>query len=138
MKESDASQDVADDAQSLSRILKTLSADMVRLLLVEARLFGHTGLAMIGLYLVFALLLASGWLFAGAAAVIALVSLQAFNLMGAMLTVALTNLLLAALAYWRLRTIARDLTFRESRASVNNMLIQARSLVDPAAQGQEE
>ncbi|MEX0624200.1 MAG: hypothetical protein WD251_09880, partial [Saccharospirillum sp.] len=119
-------------------ILKTLSADMVRLLLVETRLFGHTGLAMIGLYSVFALLLASGWLFAGAAAVFALMSLQAFHLVGAMLTVALANFVLAALAYWRLRTIARDLTFRESRASVNDMLIQARSLVDPAAQGLEE
>lgn len=135
MKESDCGQgdqDPVAEGGDITHSLKAMSADMVRLVLVESRLFGLTALAMIGLSLVMALLLVSSWLFVGAALVMALASLQAFNLMGALLTVALAHLLLAALAFWRLRHIAGDLGFRESRASVNGLLGRARSLVEPA------
>ncbi|WP_019627367.1 hypothetical protein [Thioalkalivibrio sp. AKL10] len=137
MKETDPSQDEDgghDRSQDITQILKTLAADIARLLAVEARLFGHTVLMMIGLTVMIALLLVGGWLFAGASLVVALASLQAFSLTGALLTVTLAHLVLAALAFWRLRHITRDLTFRESRASVNSLLVQARSLVDAAEQ----
>jgi hypothetical protein len=136
MKEADPYQNAAaenDGIGNIARILRTLSADMVRVVAVEARLFGHTALTMVVLCLVIALLLVGGWLFAAAALVMALASLQAFNLAGALLTVALAHLVLAALAFWRLRYITRDLTFRESRASVNSVLTHARSLVDDVA-----
>lgn len=123
----------SDGIGDIARILRTLSADMVRIVMVEARLFGYTALTMVVLSLVIALLLVGGWLFAAAALVVALASLQAFSLTGALLTVTLVHLLLAALAFWWLRHIARDLTFRESRASVNSVLTHARSLVDDVA-----
>lgn len=141
MKQTDHTKDTAgasDDIHDITHNLKTLSADMARLVLVEARLFGHTVLAMLGLTLVVALLLVSSWLFIGAALVVALASLPFFNLMGALLTVALTHLVLAALALWRLRHITRDLTFRESRASVNSLLNHARSQANVAEQRPEE
>jgi len=141
MTETDPSRDDADQGdgiRDITRILKSLSADMVRLVVLEARLFGHTALAMIGLTVVMALLLVSSWLLIGAALVMALASLQAFSLTGALLTVALAHLVLAALVFWRLRYITRDLTFRESRASVNSLLTQARSLVDAAGQRPRE
>jgi uncharacterized membrane protein YqjE len=141
MKEADLSQAVADgtdDVREITRILKTMSVDMVRLIGLEARLFGYTVLAMIGLTVMIALLLVGAWLFAGAALVAMLASFQVFNLMGALLTVALAHLLLAALAYWRLRHITRDLTFRESRASVNGLLNQAQSPLEAAMQGPQD
>lgn len=116
----------------ITEILKALVADLARVVVVETRLFGHTVLAMIGLTVAIALLLVAGWLFAGAALVVALANLQAFNLMGALLVVTLGHLVLATLAFWRLRHITRDLTFRESRASVNSLLAQTRALVDAA------
>jgi uncharacterized membrane protein YqjE len=141
MKDVDHTQDTAggsEDIRDITHTLKALAADMLRLVAVEARLFGHTVLAMLGLTLVVALLLASSWLFIGAALVVALASLQAFSLTGALLTVALAHLVLAALAFWRLRYITRDLTFRESRASVNSLLNHARSQADAAEQRPEE
>lgn len=119
-----------DGIRSTTHILKSLSADMLRLVGVEARLFGHTLLTMIGITVVIALLLVGCWLFAGAALVVALAGLGAFNLTGALLTVALAHLVIAALAFWRMRHITRDLTFRESRASANSLLTHARSPVD--------
>jgi hypothetical protein len=68
----------------------------------------------------------------------ALASLQAFSLTGALLTVALAHLVLAALAVWRLRYIIRDLTFRESRASANSLLTHARSLVSATGPRSQE
>ncbi|MFN2349827.1 MAG: phage holin family protein [Thioalkalivibrio sp.] len=141
MNEADPSQDpdgASDGIRDIMRTLKSMSADMVRLVVVETRLFGHTVLAMIGLTVVIALLLVGVWLFAGAALVMALASLQAFNLTGALLTVALGHLVLAGLAFWRLRHITRDLTFRESRASVNSLLNHARSQVDETGQPPQE
>ncbi len=124
--------------RDITRILKAISADMVRLAVVEARLFGHTVLAMIGLTVVIALLLVGGWLFTGVALVMVLASLEAFSLTGALLTVALAHLVLAGLAFWRLRHITRDLTFRESRAGVNSLLAHARSRVDTAGEAPQE
>ncbi|ALP53576.1 hypothetical protein Tel_10765 [Candidatus Tenderia electrophaga] len=141
MKEEDPFQGEAggsDNIRDITRLLKAMSADMIRLVLVEARLFGHTALAMIGLTVVIALLLVGSWLFIGAALVMALASLQPFSLTGALLTVALAHLVLAALAFWRLRYITRGLTFRESRASVNSLLVHARSLVEAAGQRTED
>lgn len=132
MKDQDAAGE-NDDNRDTTRILKTLLADMARLVIVEAKLFGHTVLAMVGLTLVIAMLLLGGWLFTGAGLVVALANLQAFSLMDALLTVALAHLVLASLACWRLRVIIRDLTFRESRASMNSLLVQARSAGDAAA-----
>lgn len=128
----------SDGIWRITHILKTMSADMVRLVVVEARLFGHTVLAMIGLTVTVALLLAGGWLFAGAALAMLLAGLQAFSLAGALLTVALVHLVLAGLAFWRLRYITRDLTFRESRASVNSLLIHAQSVVAAAERQADE
>ncbi len=141
MKEVDSTQhttEPSDDIRDITHNLKTLSADMARLVLVEARLFGHTVLAMFALTLVVALLLVCSWLFIGAAVVVTLASLQAFSLTGALLTVALAHLVLVALALWRLWYITRDLTFRESRASINSLLNHARSQADAAERYPEE
>lgn len=141
MKEAEPTQHADGESNGMldiADLLKTMLADIVHLAVVEARLCGHTALAMIGLTVVIALLLVAGWLFTGAALVVALTSLQAFNLIGAMLAVALAHLVFAALAFWRLRYIRRDLSFRESRASVNNLLTNAQSLVDAAGQGSKE
>ncbi|MGM0671336.1 MAG: hypothetical protein ACQETY_04335 [Pseudomonadota bacterium] len=137
MTETNHTQDPGPDGDNehtgdITTILKALLADLARVVAVETRLFGHTVLAMLGLTVAIALLLVAGWLFAGAALVVALASLQAFNLMGALLIVTLAHLVLAALAFWRLRHITRDLTFRESRASVNSLLAHAKSLGDAA------
>lgn len=141
MKEAETLQDAANasgDIRDITQILKAMAADIVRLVGVEARLFGHTVLAMIGLAAVMALLLVSSWLFIGAALAVALASLQAFSLTGALLTVALTQLVLAALIFWRLRHITRDLTFRQSRASVNSLLSHARPPADAAGAAPQE
>ncbi|QEW07523.1 phage holin family protein [Nitrincola iocasae] len=135
MTEKDSVQDNAsdkDNIEDITSIFRTLSADMLHLVVVETKLFGHTLLAMIGLSLVIALLVIGGWLFTGAAVAMALVSLQAFSLTSALLTVALINLVLATLTFWRLRYITRDLTFRQSRASVNSLITHARTVVDTA------
>ncbi|MBE0486827.1 hypothetical protein, partial [Marinobacter sp.] len=124
MSDTNPSQNLADaneEAQDITAILMTMSADLVRLLVLEVRLFGHTVLAMLALTVIMALLLVGGWLFIGAAVVMVLASLPMFNLAGAMLTVALAHLIIAVLMFWRLRFITRDLTFRESRASVNSL-----------------
>ncbi|PWG65851.1 hypothetical protein [Sediminicurvatus halobius] len=141
MTEAERSEDAAADGDGLRDIagaVKALSADMARLVLVEAQLFGHTALAMIGLAVAIALLLVGAWLFSGAALVVALTGLQAFSATGALLTVALAHLALAGLALWRLRHITRDLTFRESRASVNGLLARARSPGDASGQSPGE
>ncbi|WP_111641837.1 hypothetical protein [Marinimicrobium alkaliphilum] len=141
MNETDSSEkttEAADDTWSIARILRAMSADIARLIVVEAKLFGHTVLVMIGLTVVISMLLVGGWLFAGAAAVMALASLQAFSVMGALLTVALVNMVLAALVFWRLRCVMRDLRFRNSRSSVNTLVILARSLVGAVKPHPEE
>lgn len=137
MKEAQPSQDTTDekdDIQGIASILRRLAAELLHLFVLETKLFGHTLLAMIGLSLVIALLLAGGWLFTGAAVGVALASLQIFSLTSALLMVALINLALAALAFWRLRYITRDLKFRQSRASVSNFITQAKSIVETAEQ----
>lgn len=136
MKEDDLAREEGGDGEDvlgIPHVLKALSADILRVVMVEARLFGHTLLAMIGLTVIIVLLLVGGWLFAGAALVVVLSSLQIFSLAGAILAVALVHLLLAALAVWRLHYIARDLTFRESRASVNSLLNHARAVGDTSS-----
>lgn len=137
MNDTDPSQhavDETEDTQDITRILMTLSADLVRMVALEVRLFGHTVLAMLALTVMIALLLVGGWLFIGAALVMALASLQVFNLAGALLTVALAHLVIAVLVFWRLRFITGDLTFRESRASVDGLVTHARAVVDTAVQ----
>ena len=139
MKESDPSQDAATGGiWSITRILKTMSADMTHLLVLEAQLFGRTALAMIGLMVAMALLLVSGWLFLAAALTLALASLPALGLVGALLTMALAHLVLAALAYWLMRRGMRDLAFRESRASLGTLITLARALAGGARQRPEE
>ena len=135
MKEKDTTHAAIGKGEGLRDIphmLKALSADMTSVLVVEARLFGHTALAMIGLIVVMALLLVSGWLFIGAALTLTLASLQAFSLTGALMIVALAHLVLASLAYWRLRLIIRDLAFLESRASLKTLATLGRSLMGVA------
>lgn len=131
MSATEPDQDAVDDIRDIANTLKTMSTDMGHLVAVEARLFGLTALVMVRLCLMIVLLTVAGWLFAGAAAVLSLASLQVFSLTGALVTVALVNFVLAALACWRLRYVARDLIFGESRASVNTLLTHARSLLDP-------
>lgn len=141
MKETDPSPDPTGDRESIwdiTHILKTLSADMLELLMVEARLFGRTALVLVGLAVVIALLLVSGWLFTAAALTWTLANLEFFSLAGALLTVALAHLLLAILALWRLRVLIRDLAFRESLASVNTLFTLARSLAGAAGRSPEE
>jgi len=123
-----------EEAQDVTRILRALSADLKRLVALEARLFGHTVLAMLALTVIIALLLVGGWLFFGAALVMALASFQVFSQAGALLMVALAHLVIAALMYWRLRFITRDLTFRESRASVDGLVSHARLVVAAVVQ----
>lgn len=137
MSDTNPSQNPADadeEAQDITGILMTMSADLVRLVVLEVRLFGHTVLAMLALTVIMALLLVGGWLFIGAALVVALASLPVFNLAGAMLTVALAHLAIVVLMFWWLRFITRDLTFRESRASVDGLVNHARLVVGAAVQ----
>lgn len=141
MRRADRADDTAagiEGIREIPRAVKAISADMIRLVVVEARLFGRTALTMIGLTVAIALLLAGGWLFTGAALVMALASLHAFSAAGALLTVALVHVAVAALAFWRLRHITRDLTFRESRASVSSLLTQARSSDDASGPPPEQ
>lgn len=125
---------VGNSIRDMMLALKGISTDLAHLFALEARLFGYTALTMFGLAVLIALLLVSSLLFIEVALVTALISLQAFSLTGALVTVALTNLALAILAYWRLRYITRDLTFRESRAGVNSLLTQNPSRADEADQ----
>lgn len=127
-----------DAVRDILRMLKSMTADLARLLALEAKLFGHTILAMIGLTIMITLFLVGGWLYAGAALAKALANLQFFNLTGALLTVALAHLALAVLGYWRLRYITRDLTFQESRTSASNLLAHARAYAAEAKEQQPE
>lgn len=138
MKEADSTQNAINGIRDIMSILKSIPADMLSVVMVEAKLFGYTSLAMFKLCVVIGLLLIAGWLFSGAAAAVALESLQAFNLTGALVLVALFNLMLAALLIWRLRHMARDLTFRESRVSANALLAHARSVVTDSGQEQQQ
>ena len=52
--------------------------------------------------------------------------------------VALAHLISALLVFWRLRFITRDLTFRESRASVDALVSHARLVVEAVVQQQAE
>ena len=124
---------IGEEPQEISNLLKTLSADIVRVVMVEIRLFGDTLLSMIGLTMLIALLLVGGWLFAGAALALALAELAFFSLPNALLIVGLVHLVLAALMFWRRRHIARDLVFQESRASLNSLLIYARAIGEAVA-----
>lgn len=135
MNNPDDYQDTAGESvglEDIPRLLKTMLADMAGLLVVEARLFGHTLRAIVRVTVFLGLLLITGWLSAAGALVVALSNLDSFSLAGALLAVAAGHMVLAALAYWRLRVIMRDLAFRESRASMNSLLTHARSIVDSA------
>ena len=137
MKDAEPSVDATDrdeDGAGLASGLRALLVGLFRLVMVEARLCGYTALAMIGLCVATALLAVASWLFAGAALVMALAGLPAFSLAGALLTVALSHLGLAVLIFCRLRRIARDLTFRESRASVHQIASRLRSPMDHPTQ----
>lgn len=138
MSESNSTQDQTVGIREIVRILKSLPVDMLSLVTMETKLFGYTALAMLKVCVMIGLLLVAGWLFAGATAVIALEGLETFNLIGALLVVTLLNLVMAALLIWRLRHIARDLTFRESRASASTLLAHAQSLLDASEKGQEK
>lgn len=138
MKETDATQNATNGIRDIMNVFKSIPADMLSVVMVEARLFGHTALAMFKLGLVIGLLMVAGWLFAGAAAAVALESLQAFNLLGALAVVALFNLVLAAALIWWLGHMARDLTFRESRVSASALLAHARSAVNNSGQEQQQ
>lgn len=130
MKEADATENMTNSIRDVMNILKSMPVDMISLAMVETQLFGNTALAMLKLCVVIGLLLVAGWLFTNTAAVIILEGLSEISFLGAVVTVALCNLALAALLIWRLRHIARDLTFRESRSSVTTLLAHARALVD--------
>lgn len=138
MKESDSTQSATNGIRDIMNILKSIPADMFSVVMVEARLFGLTALTMVKLGALIGLLLAAGWLFAGAAAAVALEKLQAFNLPGALAVVALFNLVLAGLLVWRLGHIARDLTFPESRVSAKALLAHARSFLNDSGQEQQQ
>ncbi|SFW97568.1 hypothetical protein SAMN02745752_00003 [Marinospirillum alkaliphilum DSM 21637] len=120
----------SDGIIGLIHLIRSMLADLLKLIAVEAKLFGYTALTMVALSLSIALLMVGGWLFAGVALVMVLANLSVFSLTGALLAVALLHLVLAALVFWRLVFITRDLTFRESRASMDNLLTHARTLVD--------
>ncbi len=136
MKQANATENMANSIRDVMSILKSMPADMISLVMVETQLFGSTALAMLKLCVVIGLLLVAGWLFTSAAAVIILEDLSDIGLLAAVVIVALSNLGLAALLILRLRYIARDLTFRESRSSVNTLLAHARTLVDNDAEEQ--
>lgn len=120
--------EVSDDRSGIAslrdftRALSAIAGDAARLIAVDARLCGRTALAMIGLTVIAALLLVGGWLFIGAAAVLLLTEIEGFSPAGAVMTVGAAHIALAALAGWRLRYIARDLTFRQSRATLRSLV----------------
>jgi len=97
-------------------------ADVMRLLGVDARLCGHTALVMLALTVIAALLFAGGWLLAATAAVLMLGELDGVSLAGAFLIVGGVHIVIAGLVVWRLRVIARDLTFQQSRASLRRLI----------------
>lgn len=138
MNDSNSTQDQTVGIRHIVSILKSLPVDMLNLISVEMKLFGYTALAMFKICVMIGLLLVAGWLFAGATAVVALESLETFSLIGALLVVALFNLVMAALLTWRLRYITRDLSFRESRASANTLFAHVRSFHDASENGQEK
>lgn len=136
MKETDTTENMASNIRDVLTILRSMPADMISLAMVETQLFGSTALTMLKLCVMIGLLLVAGWLFTSTAAVIILDGLNNVSLLGAVVTVALCNLFLAVLLIWRLRHIARDLTFRESRSSVFTLLAHARSLAGGDAEEQ--
>ncbi len=108
--------------QEVIHSLGAIAGDVVRLIAVDARLCGRTVLAMIGLTVIAALLLVGGWLFIGVAAVLLLNQLEMFSPVGATMTVGAAHIAFAALAVWRVRFIASDLTFRQSRATLRSLI----------------
>jgi O-antigen ligase len=133
LSDPDFNESVAYSVRDTLSLIKSIPSELVGLLAVEAQLFRCTVKAMLKLCILIALFLIGGWLFFGATLVIALESVQAINLLGAMLIVAISNFVLGALAWQRLRSISRDLKFRESRASLTALLGHASSLVDTAS-----
>lgn len=130
MKESDSTENAAESIRDIMRMIKAIPADVLKVFMIEVRLFGHTARAMLKLCILIGLLLAAGWLFVGASVVVALESLQAFNLISALALVGVLNLVLAGLFIWWLKRMVRDLTFRETRCSVDTLLGHARSAVE--------
>ena len=116
-----------------SQLLTSMATAVIGVAGVEARLFGHTVLSMIGLTMVIALLIVGSCLFAGVAIAMVLADLQAFSMTSALLTVAFAHVLLAGLAFWRRRHITRDLSFNESRASIDSLLLLAQAVREGVA-----
>lgn len=125
--ESSAGRKLGDDPETatLGELVSTLGAivsDLVRLIAVDARLCGRTVLAMIGLTVIAALLLVGGWLLVATAAVLLLSELEGVSPAAAFLAVGGVHMAMAGITVWWLRSLARDLTFRQSRATLRSFV----------------
>lgn len=117
---------VPDALQVLAAAAAAIASDLARLFALEVRLCGRTILAMLALTIVGALLAAGGWLYLSAAAVILLSRIEAIGPAGATAIVGLIHLALAVAAWWRVRLISRDVTFRQSRAALRGLMVAER------------
>lgn len=115
-------EDVITRTRELAAALLAMVSDTRRLLAVDARLCAITAVSMLALALIASLLLVATWLLANAGAALFLVRLEVFTPATAFLLVAGVNLLVAVLLGLRLRSIARDLTFRQSRAAIGSIM----------------
>lgn len=132
-----AREDVITRTRGLAEALTGMVGDTARLLAVDARLCASTALAMLALALIASLLVVATWLLANAGAALFLVRLEIFTPATAFLAVAGVNLLVAVLLGLRLRSIARDLTFQQSRAAIGSIL-STRNDAGPVSRSGEE
>jgi hypothetical protein len=114
--------DVVERTRQLAEGLLAIVGDTARLLAVDARLCASTALTMVLLALAASLLAVATWLLANAGIALLLVRLDVFTPASAFLAVAALNLIAALLLALRLRAIARDLTFRHSRAAIGSLV----------------
>lgn len=117
---------VPESLQILAATVVAMASDLARLFALDARLCGRTILAMIALTVVGALLLTGGWLYLSASAVMLLSRFEMLGIAGATALVGCLHVALAGAVWWRLRLIARDTTFRQSRATLRRLVVTAR------------
>jgi hypothetical protein len=126
-----------EDSRRTAELLGLLASDLIGLAGLEFKLFGHTLVALSVLAAMMLLMLAGGWLFLTAAVAVALTSMQAFSVVGALLTVAALHLLLLGLMLWRTTFLNRDLTFRATRSSFLDLATRMKNPSSAAVQHPE-
>lgn len=115
------------EIDALVRTLRALASDSTELLATDARLFLQTVLIMLASAVVIAVLVVSVWLYLGLSAALLAIQIAGMPAWLGVLLAAVGNLLaMGALLLW-LRRLAGDLTFRETRAAIGNLLSRGRA-----------